>query len=204
MNKKIFQYFLQGVLLVAPVVIVGYILYSLFISVDGWLNSKLSPMVGFNVPGLGILFLFISLTLLGYLGQTTLIRPLKRFAAGIIKKIPLLNLLYSSINDLFSAFVGKEKKFNVPVKVLFNAENNLWKLGFVTKETMDVTGNTELAAVYFPHSYNFSGELYLVPKERVHFIDLSPAETMKFIVSGGVTRFETMKSKNDHELEKIQ
>jgi uncharacterized membrane protein len=204
MHKKIFQYFLQGVLLVAPVVIVGYILYSIFISVDGWLNSKLSPLIGFNVPGLGILFLFVSLTLLGYMGQTALIKPLKKFTAGIIKKIPLLNLLYSSINDLFSAFVGKEKKFNVPVKVLFNAENNLWKLGFVTKETMDVTGNTELAAVYFPHSYNFSGELYLVPRERVHFIALSPAETMKFIVSGGVTRFETMERHKEHELEKTQ
>jgi len=204
MHKKIFQYFLQGVLLVAPVVVVGYILYSLFISADGWLNSKLSPLIGFNVPGLGILVLFVSLTMLGYLGQTALIKPLKKFTAGIIKKIPLLNLLYSSINDLFSAFVGKEKKFNVPVKVLFNAENNLWKLGFVTKETMDVTGNTELAAVYFPHSYNFSGELYLVPRERVHFITLSPAETMKFIVSGGVTRFENMESYKKHELEKAQ
>jgi uncharacterized membrane protein len=204
MYKKIFQYFLQGVVLVAPVVVVGYILYSLFISVDGWLNTKLSSLIGFNVPGLGILFLFVSLTLLGFLGQTALIKPLKRFTAGIIKKIPLLNLLYSSINDLFSAFVGKEKKFNVPVKVLFNAENNLWKLGFVTKETMDVTGNPELAAVYFPHSYNFSGELYLVPRERVHFITLSPAETMKFIVSGGVTRFENMESIRKNELEKAQ
>jgi len=99
----------------------------------------------------------------------------------------LLNLLYSSLNDLFSAFVGKEKKFNTPVKVLFNKENNLWKLGFVTRETMETIGENDLAAVYFPHSYNFSGELYLVPSERVTKIDVSPAETMKFIVSGGVT-----------------
>ncbi len=192
MFKKIIQYFLQGVLLVAPVVIVMYILYSLFVSVDGWLNSKISPLIGFNIPGLGIIILFISLTFLGFLGQTALIKPLKRIAGKLIKRIPLLNLLYSSINDLFSAFVGKEKKFNVPVKVLFNAENNLWKLGFVTKETMEVIDNEELAAVYFPHSYNFSGELYLVPKNRLHYLKLSPSEVMKFIVSGGVTRFENM------------
>lgn len=204
MAKKIFQYFLQGVLLVAPVVIVIYILYSLFVSADGWLNSKLSPLIGFNVPGLGILFLFFSLTLLGFIGQTALVRPVKRFTGGLIRRIPILNLLYSSVNDLFSAFVGKEKKFNVPVKVLFNAENNLWKLGFVTKPTMDVTGNEELAAVYFPHSYNFSGELYLVPRERVHFINLSPAETMKFIVSGGVTRFDNVEGNHEYEFEKVQ
>lgn len=192
MFKRIIQYFLQGVLLVAPVVIVIYILYSLFVSVDGWLNNKISPVTGFNIPGLGILILFISLTLLGFFGQTALIRPLKRIAGKFIKRIPVLNLLFSSINDLFSAFVGKEKKFNVPVKVLFNAENNLWKLGFVTKETMKVIDNEELAAVYFPHSYNFSGELYLVPNNRIHYLKLSPTEVMKFIVSGGVTRFETL------------
>lgn len=199
MSRKIFQYFLQGILLVAPVVIVLYILYSLFVSVDGWLNNQISPIIGFNIPGLGILILFVSLTLLGFLGQTALIRPIKKIINRFIKRIPLLNLLYSSVNDLFSAFVGKEKKFNVPVKVLFNAENNLWKLGFVTKETMDVIENEELAAVYFPHSYNFSGELYLVPKERIRYLKLSPAEVMKFIVSGGVTRFENVES---NELEK--
>ncbi len=194
MFRKIFQYFLQGILFVAPVVIVVYILYSLFISVDGWLNSKISPLIGFNLPGLGILVLFVSLTILGFLGQTALIRPLKRVTGRFIKKIPLLNLLYSSVNDLFSAFVGKEKKFNVPVKVLFNVENNLWKLGFVTKESMNVIENEELAAVYFPHSYNFSGELYLVPKERIHFLKLPPAEVMKFIVSAGVTRLESFEN----------
>lgn len=199
MFRKIFQYFLQGILLVAPVVIVLYILYSLFVSVDGWLNSKISPLIGFNIPGLGIFILFISLTLLGFIGQTALLKPLKNIAGKFIKRIPVLNLLYSSINDLFSAFVGKEKKFNVPVKVLFNAENNLWKLGFVTKESMNVIENEELAAVYFPHSYNFSGELYLVPKERIRYLKLSPAEVMKFIVSGGVTRFENVES---NELEK--
>jgi uncharacterized membrane protein len=199
MFKKIIQYFLQGVLLVAPVVIVGYILYSLFISVDGWLNNKISPVIGFNIPGLGILILFISLTLLGFFGQTALIKPLKKVAGKFIKRIPVLNLLYSSINDLFSAFVGKEKKFNVPVKVLFNIENNLWKLGFVTKESMNIIENGELAAVYFPHSYNFSGELYLVPKERVRYLKLSPSEVMKFIVSGGVTRFENLET---NELDK--
>lgn len=187
--KKIFGYFLQGVLLIAPAAILIYILYSLFISIDGWITRNIDSIIGFSVPGLGILFLFITLTLLGFLGQTAIVRPVKKAAGKLIKRIPLLNLLYSAFNDLFSAFVGKEKKFNTPVKVYFNRENNLYKLGFITRESMAEIGNSELAAVYFPHSYNFSGELYLVPVERIEKIDLPPAEVMKFIVSGGVTNF---------------
>ena len=47
-----------------------------------------------------------------------------------------------------------------------------------------------MVAIYFPHSYNFSGELYLVPSERVETLNLAPAEVMKFVVSAGVTRIE--------------
>ena len=176
--------------MVAPVVIIVYILYSLFITIDGWLITKIESLTGISVPGTGIVFLFISLALLGFIGETALIQPVKAVAGKLIQKIPVLNLLFSSLNDLFSAFVGKDRKFNIPVKVLFNKENNLWKLGFVTKETLDELSLPELAAVYFPHSYNFSGELYLVPTERIEKIEISPADAMKFIVSGGVTRFE--------------
>ena len=188
--KKIFGYFLKGLLLIAPMAIIVYILYSLFNTIDGWLFRNIENIIGFSVPGLGILTLFIVLTFLGFLGETAIVRPVKRIAGGLIKKIPLLNLLYTSFNDLFSAFVGKEKKFNTPVKVLFNKENNLWKMGFITKKSLKEIGNEELAAVYFPHSYNFSGELYLVPKERIILVDLPPSEVMKFVVSGGVTQFD--------------
>jgi len=191
-NKKFGTYFLQGVLLVAPVAIVVYILYSLFVTLDGWLANTVERWFGFSVPGIGILLLILLLTLFGYIGQTAFMRPLKHLVGTLIKRVPVLNLLFSSLNDLFSAFVGKEKKFNTPVKVLFNAENNLWKLGFITKSSLEEIGNEELAAVYFPHSYNFSGELYLVPRERIQKLDITPAEAMKFIVSAGVTQFSEL------------
>ena len=68
------------------------------------------------------------------------------------------------------------------------------EIGFYYKKTMKEIDNIELAAVYFPHSYNFSGELYLLPSERVQFIDMPSAEVMKFIVSGGITRFGSNES----------
>ncbi len=189
--KKLGSYFFQGVLLVAPIAITVYILYAVFVRVDGWLVHNLEPLIGFYIPGLGILILVVSITLLGFIGQTAFLRPIKRLAGQLVKRIPLLNLLYSALNDLFSAFVGNEKKFNVPVKVLFNQENNLWKLGFITKDSLEEFGLKEMTAVYFPHSYNFSGELYVVQRDRVQpLTDVSPTEVMKFVVSAGVTKIE--------------
>ncbi|WP_167607801.1 DUF502 domain-containing protein [Maribellus sediminis] len=188
--KKLGSYFFQGVILVAPIVITIYILYAVFVRVDGWLVHNLEPLIGFYIPGLGIVILVASVTLLGFIGQTALVRPIKKLAGNLIRRIPLLNLLYSALNDLFSAFVGNEKKFNVPVKVLFNQENNLWKLGFITKDSLEEFDLEEMTAVYFPHSYNFSGELYIVPRDRVQPVSVSPADAMKFVVSAGVTRVE--------------
>ncbi len=194
--KRLFGYFLQGLLLIAPLAIILYVLYAGFVSIDTWLTQNIGELIGFTIPGLGILVLFIGLTILGILGETAIIKPFVWFFGRFIRKIPLLNLLYTSINDLFSAFVGKEKKFNVPVKVLFNEENQLWKLGFLTKESLEEFGLEDKVAVYFPHSYNFSGELYVVHAKRVEKLDISPSETMKFIVSGGVTKFST--DNNEH------
>lgn len=188
--KKLFGYFLQGLIIVAPLAITAYVLYFSFETIDGWLVKNIEKWFNLNVPGMGILAVFVLLTLLGFIGQTTLVKPVIKLAGKLLHKIPFLNFMYTSLSDLFSAFVGKEKKFSTPVKVYFNKENGLWKMGFLTKESMDEIGEPGLSAVYFPHSYNFSGELYLVPKENIARVEISPAEAMKFIVSGGATKIE--------------
>ncbi len=105
-------------------------------------------------------------------------------------RIPLLKVVLSAFSDLFSAFVGKERKFNRPVLVLVNPVTNLEKMGFLTEDDLSLIGQKETGAVYFPHSYNISGELFIVPKEQVRPIDINPAEVMKFIVSAGVAGWE--------------
>ncbi|HAZ25479.1 MAG TPA: hypothetical protein DCY95_13425, partial [Algoriphagus sp.] len=66
-------------------------------------------------------------------------------------KIPLVNLLYTSIKDLMGAFVGDKKKFSSPVIVQIS--DTLSRLGFITQEDMSEIGEPDLIAVYFPHSY---------------------------------------------------
>ena len=186
--KRIFTYFLQGLLLLGPLAVTLYTVFLMFNFVDRLVRDPLKEHFQLNIPGIGIVFIFISLTALGLLGHTIIARPFIYFTKRLLKRAPLLNVIYTSLNDLFTAFVGKEKKFNVPVTVCMNQENNLWKLGFVTEKNLAEFGFQEMVAVYFPHSYNFSGELYLVPQSSVRTIALSPSEVMKFVVSGGITK----------------
>ncbi len=71
--------------------------------------------------------------------------------------------------------------------VLLNKSSELIKLGFITQSDMSEWVMKESVAVYLPHYYNFSGDLYIVPRENITIVQASGADIMKFIVSGGVT-----------------
>jgi uncharacterized membrane protein len=43
-------------------------------------------------------------------------------------------------------------------------------------------------AVYFPQSYTFAGDMFIVPAENVTPLDISPKDAMKFAVTGGVAK----------------
>lgn len=189
MVKKLVNYFLQGLLYLAPFGITAYIIYALFKFLDNLLDDTIQKYLHLDIPGLGIIAIIVFLMLVGIIGQSIIARPFKNLFKRFIDKTPLLRVIYSTFNDLFSAFVGKEKKFNQPVLVLVNTISNLEKLGFLTEEDLSNLEVRDKVAVYFPHSYNFSGELFIVPKEHVRAINVNPAEAMKFIVSGGVAGF---------------
>jgi uncharacterized membrane protein len=189
MNKGI-NYFLQGILYIAPIAVTGYIIYLIVSFTDNLLKDLLTDLFNIHIPGLGFVVVILLLVFVGFIGQSIIARPVKVLFKRILMKSPLLKVLFSAFNDLFSAFVGKEKRFNKPVLVMVNSISNLEKVGFITEEDLSRLGVSGKVAVYFPHSYNFSGELFIVPKENVKPLDIHPAEVMKFIVSAGVSGWD--------------
>ena len=195
--KKVMNYLLQGLLYTAPFGITAYIIYVVFNFTNNLLDDYLEKVINIDIPGLGLVVIFFILVLIGIIGRSIIAQPFKILFKRLIEKAPLLKLIYSALNDLFSAFVGKERKFNKPVLVLVNPISNLEKLGFLTAEDLSKIDEKDKVAVYFPHSYNFSGELFIVPKTQVRLLDINPAVAMKFIVSGGISDiYETSESDN--------
>jgi uncharacterized membrane protein len=186
--SKIIRYFLQGLILIAPVAITVYALVMLFEFIDGLLIKTLTNLIGFEIPGLGLVIIVVTISLIGYLGTTILFKPIISSLDKLISQAPLVKIIYTSIKDFMSAFVGKDKKFTEPVLVKVNKDSELEKFGFITQHDLSKMGVEKgKVAVYLPHSYNFSGNLFVVPIENVRPIDASPTEVMKFIVTAGVT-----------------
>ncbi|MBC8082294.1 MAG: DUF502 domain-containing protein [Hymenobacter sp.] len=179
--RRIFNYFLSGFLVIAPIGLTGYILYAVF----HWLDELFNI---YDVPGLGLLVAVVAITAVGFVAKSFMVRPFLVIAERLLHRTPLVSIIYSSLKDLFDAFVGDNQKFNRPVLARLNAQDQVYKMGFVTQDAMLAINREELLAVYFPHSYNFSGELVLVPVANVTYLELPSSEVMKFIVSGGVSR----------------
>lgn len=190
MMKKLVNYLLEGLLYIAPLSITAYIIYAVFMFIDGLSEDLIFKFFNIKIPGLGVLTLLVFLIFIGFVGRTFIAQPLKAVFHKIIGRVPLVKFVYSAFNDLFSAFVGKEKKFNQPVLVKVNLSSDLEKIGFITEENLALLGEIDKVAVYFPHSYNFSGELFIVPKANIKPINISSSDVMKFVISAGLTGWE--------------
>jgi len=191
--KKLLNYLIEGLLYVAPLGITVYIIYSLFTFIDSLLIEQINSFIGVKIPGLGFLTLLIFLIIIGLIGRTIIAQPIKYLFKKIINGIPLLKFVYDAFNDLFTAFVGKEKKFSQPVLVKVNLNSDLEKLGFITEENLELFDEKDKVAVYFPHSYNFSGELFIVPRANIKALDINSSDVMKFIVSAGLSGWQKQK-----------
>lgn len=180
--KQMLGYFWRGSLVLAPVGITVYIAWVVFTTID-----RLLPI---GIPGLGFVITVAIITLTGFLTENVVGKAVVREIERWLERVPLLKLIYGSIRDLISAFVGDKKRFDRPVAVkLSPGPSALKALGFVTRESLaelDLKGHV---AVYFPQSYNFAGNVLLVPREQLERLEASSADVMTFIVSGGVSGF---------------
>lgn len=184
--RRLAGYFFQGFLYVAPLGVTAFILYKIFTLVDTPVRQLEELFFGSHLPGLGVLTVVTLLTVFGWLGSTIIARPVKAFARRLIDRAPLIRTIEGTVHELLSALFSKERRFSRPVLVRMSGVTDLEKLGFITQEDLGELGAEGKVAVYFPHSYNFSGELFVVPRERVRAVDISTQEAMKFIVSGGL------------------
>ena len=185
--QKIKNYFLKGLLYIVPIAALVWVIvksYSL-------LNGIIGDYLPHNMQFLGIILLATIITIIGYLGNVAIASPINAFFQRLLEKTPLLKTIYSSVKDLMNTFVGKKKGFSQPVLIKVYENSTIERIGFVTNEDMETLKLAKgKVLVYLPHSYAFSGQLFVVDRSYITPIDSSSSEIMKLIVSGGVTEIE--------------
>lgn len=187
--KSVFQAlaknFLRGLLFVVPIVATVWVVSFVFVTLDSWINVE--PLLDRRIRGVGFVLTVALITLTGFLASNFLTRWLFGALDELLGRLPLVKLLYTAVKDLTGAFVGEKKRFDKPVLVAFGDDPALGFLGFLTREDLSDLGLGNHVGVYFPQSYNFAGNLLVVPKGRIRPIAVDSKTVMTLIISGGVS-----------------
>ncbi|MFY8035786.1 MAG: DUF502 domain-containing protein [Cyclobacteriaceae bacterium] len=186
---KIVRYFFNGTLFIVPLVATVYFILVAF----QWLDSRLN----LPYPGVGFAIILTVITLFGYFTSNFAFKTFSTWFDHGMNRIPLVKLIYSSVKDLLAAFVGDKKKFDRPVLVRINKENQLHRIGFVTQQDLTELGLKDMVVVYFPQSYAVAGDHFVVPRENVQPLPISGSVAMKFIISGGVSGFSEVEAASE-------
>lgn len=186
--RRLVRYFVQGLIILAPIAITLYAIYWLFEQIDQILRPYL------NVPGLGFILIVLGVILVGWVSSIFLVGSFFNLLDQWLDRAPGIKFIYTSTKELFEAFAGDKRKFKTPVLASV-FEPDVWVVGFLTDEEMQKFNmGQEHVAVYVPQAYNFAGQLYVLPRTRIKKIDRIPSgDAMKYAVTGGVAELESDK-----------
>jgi len=201
--SRLITYFLQGLFLFLPMMLTAFSIYWAFDFIDSRLNPNFKS-IG-TIPGLGVVILLICIVLLGYLGSTVIFNSIWKLIDKFLHKFPLTKYIYPAFKDIFGAVMGKDKKnLNTPVLFRVSKDSDVERIGFITEDDLSKLGiDAQKVAVYAPHSYNFSGNVYIVPTKNITPLNVEASEAMKFVVSGGMVKIkkvgdESLMTTNDN------
>lgn len=172
--NRIFQYFLQGVLVTAPLAITIYLIYWFVSTVDSWIpifpmKDEAGNVINRNY-GLGFVIIIVALTIMGYLSSNFITSKIFSLFDTWLERTPGIKFIYSSIRDFFEAFAGNKRKFNKAVLINVHSAE-VWQIGFITDDDAGELGLKDYITVYVPLSYSFAGTTYIVPKSKVRKIE---------------------------------
>ncbi len=187
--KQIAHYFFRGLLFILPLFATIYIVIVLTNWIDDTLSTIIYSWLPFQIPGLGILTALLLIMFLGMAVSWAISKPVFAYFESLFTRIPFIKIIYTAFKDFTEAFVGNKKRFNRPVIV--SLMEGVDRIGFITEEQLTMIGVENRVAVYCPHSYNFSGNLFLVDPKRLTPLDINAAEAMKFTVSAGITQIDS-------------
>ncbi len=185
----------RGLLVLVPTVGTIYTVWLVLHYIDSAL--------GVPIPGLGLVITLTLIVVTGFVTSNVIGQAvIGTFERGL-KRLPVVSLLYTSLKDLLGAFVGDKKSFDRPAMISLDDEGKTKLFGFVTCQHFDDARLSKHVAVYLPQAYNFAGNVIIVPKDRVEYVDAEPAQFLAFVVSGGVSEMSGARTMLDRSRESL-
>lgn len=181
---------LAGLALLVPVALTGYVLYQLFLLMDGLFAPLLERILGWRFPGLGLLLTLAIILLLGWLSANVVGRRLIQAAERIVHRIPIGRAVYSSSKSVLQVLSEDRADAFKRVVLIEYPHRGSFALAFVTGTARWAQIHPDIAdarIVFLPTAPNpTSGYLLIVPRDQVFDLPISVEEGFRMVLSGGI------------------
>ena len=199
------NYFLTGLVVVGPITITIYITFWFVDVVDAWVSPLVpaaydpSTYLPFKVPGVGLLFAIITLTMFGALAANLLGKALISSGEAFLNSMPIVRNVYRGLKQIFeSVRMASDASLlsdDAPHRVglIEFPSKGIWSIVYVTGEAGGAIqeaqpgGEVDLVAVFMPTGMvPPTGFVCFVPRRDVIFLPISMEDAAKTVVSAGM------------------
>lgn len=192
------RHFASGILVAVPVVVTLYVLWFLFQKIDGLLSPLIHSLLGYSVPGMGLLATLLLIMLAGIVTRGVFGSRLFELGEILFIRTPLVRAIYTAVKQLVEAFTLPQKKMFDQVVLIEYPRKGVWMLAFVSsKVILEARGRRdEFLTAFVPSTPTpVTGWMVVVPETDVIVLDMSIEDAGKVLMSGGIASPEILREK---------
>jgi uncharacterized membrane protein len=197
MMSRIRTYFLTGLIVAGPVAVTIWLIWWFVTWVDNLVRPVIPRMyhpetyLPFNIPGLGLIVVFVALTLLGFLTANLIGRKLVGFGEGLLNHMPIVRPIYRTAKQIFETLFSSSGSSFRHVGLVEFPSPGMWSLVFLTQppsaEIAAHLPSTDYVSAFMPCTPNpTTGFFFYVPRRDVIELDITVEQAMQLLISAGV------------------
>jgi len=209
-GARLRNYFLTGLVVVGPVTITLYIAWYFINIIDAWVKPYIPKIynpdsyVTFPIPGVGLVFAIIGLTMIGALTANLIGRSLISAGEMMLGRTPIVRNVYQGLKQIFESVVtasAPNQSFQKVALMEFPSKG-IWSIVFITGDAAEqiaaeVPGQ-DLISVFMPTGMlPPSGFVCFVPRKDVMPVKMTVEDAAKIIISAGMVNPETQAKLQD-------
>jgi len=185
--KHIRTYIFRGLLAVVPLVLSFFVIRFLYLAVDQKVANLIEKVVGFRIPGLGIVLVLLILYLLGLGASHWAGKQVFGLIGRMMERIPIIKTIYHVGKQFSTALSLPEKQAFKRAVLVEHFKPGVHSVAFVTGETTDAKNGERLIKLFIPTAPNpTTGFVVMVAPDKVRDLSWTVPEAMNVVISGGI------------------
>jgi uncharacterized membrane protein len=194
-SKSIRRYLFAGLILWIPIIATLYVLRFMIDILDQTINllpENYQPQhfLGWDIPGLGVIFSLAILFFTGVIVTNFLGQKLVYWGEALLAKIPLVRSIYNAVKQVIETLFSSNSQAFRKVLLIEYPRKGLWSIAFqtgVANEEVHRHAGEDMITVFVPTTPNpTSGFLIMVPSKDIIELTMSVDEALKLVISLGV------------------